>query len=81
MSEFNADQRKELEGFINSAIEIGTRSASAYTNSRVKAAIEEERNRLANIFETCQPVTKDEAPDLGATLRKLGHAIRTGLHD
>jgi hypothetical protein len=91
MPAFSEDQRIELVGFIDAAIELGRRSASAYTNSRVTAAIEEERERLARIVETCEPVAdfadddpaglKGEVPDLAETLVALGKAIRTRHHE
>jgi hypothetical protein len=95
MSEFSEAQRKELEGLvnsaINSAIQFIARSSNAYTDSRIEAAIERERKRLAHIVETCEPVSdfaaddpaglKGEIPDLAETLVALGKAIRTGHHD
>ena len=95
MSEFNEAQRKEFEGFvnlaINSTVQFITRSANTYTDSRIEAAIKRERERLAHIVETCEPISdfsdddpaglKGEVPDLAETLVALGKAIRTGHHD
>ena len=91
MSAFSEEQRKELEGCVNTANQLATRSANVYTTRTVADAIVAERERLAHIVETCEPITdlagdhpagvQDEIPDLEATLRALGRAIRIGHHE
>jgi hypothetical protein len=91
MSAFSEEQRKELEGCINTANQLATRSANVYTTRTVADAIVAERERLAHIVETCALITdpaadapsgvQDEIPDLEATLRALGRAIRIGHHE
>jgi hypothetical protein len=90
MSAFSDEQRKELEGCVNTANQLTTRSANVYTSRTVADAILAERERLARIVETCAPITdlaadppsrdQNEIPDLTAMLRALGRAIRTGRH-
>jgi hypothetical protein len=73
MSAFSEEQQKELEGCVNAASQLSTRSANVYTSRAVADAIVAERERLARIVETCAPFT-----DLAATLQELGRYIRTG---
>jgi HAMP domain-containing protein len=91
MSTFSDEQRKELERCVNAANQLGTHSARVFTTRTVADAIVTERERLAHIVESCKPITdpaagapsgvKDEIPDLEATLRALGRAIRIGRHE
>jgi hypothetical protein len=91
MSAFSKEQTVELDRLVNSAIQLGTRSANVYTVRTVADAIVAERERLAHIVETCRPFidlglddptgVKEEVPDFAATLRALGRAIRTGKHE
>lgn len=91
MSAFSEEQRNELDGCVNAAIQLSTRSANVYTTRALADAIVAERERLAHIVETCEPFTdlapddptgtKAEVPDLAATLQALGRAIRTGEHE